>query len=298
MRTAFAISILFALSTPCRAADPETLLVWPQGAPGAVAAEEVDRPTLAIYQPPAEGRQRAAIVVCPGGGYSGLAMDHEGQQIADWLNAHGVTACVLKYRLGPRYHHPAPLSDAQRAIRIVRAQASELEIDPDKIGILGFSAGGHLASTAATHFDRGQSDAQDPIDRQSCRPDFAVLLYPVIALATEYAHAGSLKNLLGDAPDAKLLESLSNERQVTAETPPCFLVHTNEDKPVPAENSVLFYLALRKAGVPAEMHIYEFGRHGLGLGKVDPAFSTWPALCIQWMTRHGWLAAPEPNRAR
>lgn len=271
------------------AAEPQTRPLWPNGAPGAVGQEELDRPTLTIYQPPAERRQPVAVVVCPGGGYAGLAMDHEGQQVAEWLNSLGVTACVLKYRLGPRYRHPAPLSDAQRALRMVRAEAASLGVDRDKVGILGFSAGGHLTSTAATHFDRGEPDAKDPIDRESCRPDFAVLLYPVVAMATEYAHGGSKQNLLGDSPDAKLVESLSNERQVTAETPPCFLVHTNEDKPVPAENSLLFYQALRKAGVPAEMHVYEFGQHGLGLGQKDPAFSTWPALCATWMKRHGWL---------
>jgi acetyl esterase/lipase len=271
------------------AAEPEPRPLWPQGAPGAVGSEELDRPTLTIYQPPAEQRQRAAIVVCPGGGYAGLAMDHEGRQVADWLNAQGITACVLKYRLGPRYRHPAPLDDAQRAIRTVRAAADKLGIDRDKVGILGFSAGGHLASTAATHFAGGKPDSGDAIERESCRPDFAVLLYPVVAMATEYAHGGSKKNLLGDSPDEELVASLSNERQVTSETPPCFLVHTDEDKPVPAENSLLFYQALRKAGVPAELHVYQYGQHGLGLGPKDPAFSTWPALCATWLKRHGWL---------
>jgi acetyl esterase/lipase len=199
---------------------------------------------------------------------------------------------MLKYRISPRYKHPAPLQDAQRAIRTVRARAKEWNVDPDRIGILGFSAGGHLASTAATHFDKGNSDAQNPIERASCRPDFAVLVYPVISLTTEYTHRGSKRNLLGKNPDPKLAELLSNEKQVTAETPPTFLMHTSGDKGVPAENSILFYLALRKAGVPAEMHIYEKGGHGFGLAPNDPVLSTWPDRCIAWMRVRGILAKP------
>lgn len=284
-----AAMLLVALLGTARGAEPETIPLWPQGAPGAVGREPADSPTLTIYRPPAESRQPTAVVVCPGGGYAGLAMDHEGRQVAEWLNSLGVTACVLKYRLGPRYRHPAPLDDARRAIRTVRALAAELGVDPDKVGILGFSAGGHLASTAATHFDAGKADATDPVERSGCRPDFAVLLYPVVAMATPYAHGGSKQNLLGESPDPQLVESLSNERQVTSETPPCFLVHTDEDKAVPAENSLLFYQALRRAGVPGELHVYQYGPHGLGLGQKDPAFSTWPALCATWLKRHGWL---------
>jgi acetyl esterase/lipase len=271
------------------AVEPNPLLLWPDGAPGAIGSEERDKPSLTIYRPASDRGQHAAIVVCPGGGYAGLAMDHEGRQIAEWLNSLGITACVLKYRLGPRYHHPSPLLDAQRALRTVRANAAKWQLDPTKVGILGFSAGGHLASTAATHFDRGDASAPDAVDRQNARPDFAVLVYPVIALATEYAHAGSRRHLLGDKPDAKLVESLSNERQVTADTPPCFLVHTGEDKAVPPENSLLFYKALRKAGVPAELHVYERGPHGFGLGKADPSLTTWPGLCVAWLRKHNFL---------
>jgi acetyl esterase/lipase len=218
-----------------------------------------------------------------------LADNHEGRQVANWLNSLGIAAFVLKYRLGPRYHHPIELGDAQRAIRLVRAQATQFGVAPDRIGIMGFSAGGHLASTAGTHFDAGDAAASDPIDRASSRPDFLVLGYAVISFTTPYTHQGSLKNLLGDHPDPKLVENLSNELQVTSRTPPTFLFHTNEDKGVPAENSVLFYLALRKAGVPAEMHIFERGPHGVGLALADPALAMWPTLLANWFRERGLL---------
>jgi acetyl esterase/lipase len=275
------------------AAGPETVLLWPNGAPGALGKEDADQPSLAIYLPPAAARTATGVVVCPGGGYGKLAMDHEGRQVAAWLNARGVAAFVLKYRLGPRYHHPAPLQDAQRALRYVRAHAAEFHLAPDRIGIWGFSAGGHLASTAGTHFDAGDAGAADPIDRQSSRPDFMILAYPVITLTAEYTHKGSRQNLLGDNPDPKLVESLSNEKQVTPQTPPTFLFHTTEDTGVPPENSIAFYLALRKAGVPAEMHIYEHGQHGVGLAPADPILSTWTGRLADWMKRRGLLnAAP------
>jgi acetyl esterase/lipase len=219
-----------------------------------------------------------------------LADNHEGRQVANWLNSLGIAAFVLKYRLGPRYHHPIELGDAQRAIRMVRAQAAQFGVAPDRIGIMGFSAGGHLASTAGTHFDAGDPAASDPIEHAGSRPDFLVLGYPVISFTTVYTHKGSVKNLLGDHPDPKLVENLSNELQVTANTPPTFLFHTNEDKGVPAENSVLFYLALRKAGVPAEIHIFERGPHGVGLALADPALSMWPTLLANWFRVRGLLA--------
>jgi acetyl esterase/lipase len=239
----------------------------------------------------------ASAVVCPGGGYGMLAVEHEGKQVAEWLNSLGAAAFILKYRLGPRYHHPAMLEDAGRAIRTVRAGADRWSLDPHKIAIMGFSAGGHLASTAGTHFDAGKSDAENPIERVSSRPDRLILVYPVIALATPFGHTGSLRNLLGDNPSHELVESLSNERQVTKETPPTFLAHTNADKGVPAENSMLFALALRKAGVPVELHLFERGQHGLGLGggtaqfKIapDPAFQMWPKLCETWLKNQGFL---------
>jgi acetyl esterase/lipase len=271
------------------AQEPKTVPLWPGGAPGALSSDDADKPTLTIYLPWDKPVSRTGVVVCPGGGYGMLADNHEGRQVANWLNSLGIAAFVLKYRLGPRYHHPIELGDAQRAIRMVRAQASQYGVAPDRIGIMGFSAGGHLASTAGTHFDAGNLRAADPIDRASSRPDFLVLGYAVISFTTPYTHQGSLKNLLGEHPDPKLVENLSNELQVTPQTPPTFLFHTNEDKGVPAENSVLFYLALRKAGVPAEMHIFERGPHGVGLALADPALSMWPTLLANWLRGRGLL---------
>jgi acetyl esterase/lipase len=270
-------------------ADPETILLWPAGAPGAVGEQEADRPTLTAYLPPPEKAVGAGVVVCPGGGYATLALDHEGRQVAEWLNSLGVAAFVLRYRHAPRYRHPAPLQDAQRAIRLVRSRADRFRLAPDRIGIWGFSAGGHLASTAATHFDAGDPNAADPVERAGCRPDFLILAYPVISFTTPYVHKGSLRNLLGENPEAALLESLSNEKQVTPQTPPAFLFHTTEDKGVPPENSILFYLALRRAGVPAELHIYERGRHGVGLAPNDPVLSSWPARLADWLRVRGLL---------
>jgi acetyl esterase/lipase len=288
-----AISLAVGIASAQRpAAEPETVLLWPNGAPGAVGSEDVDKPTLTLYPAPEERSTGTAVVVCPGGGYRNLAMDHEGVQIARWLNSIGVSAFVLKYRLGPRYHHPAPLDDAQRALRYVRLNAGKFRIDPARVGIWGFSAGGHLASTAATHFDRGDPIDSEPIARMNARPDFAILGYPVITFTTEYTHEGSRRHLLGDNPDPKLVELLSNERQVTAETPPTFLVHTNEDTGVPPENSVLFYLALRRAGVPAELHIYERGRHGVGLAPTDLVLSSWPRRLADWLYSRGLLVTP------
>jgi len=195
----------------------------------------------------------------------------------------------LKYRLGPKYHHPAMIDDAQRAIRTVRTRAASMHIQPDRIGIWGFSAGGHLASTAATHFDAGNPNAPDPVDRAGSRPDFAILAYPVISLNSEYTHAGSRDNLLGKSPDPKLLDELSNDQKVTPQTPPTFLFHTSADRTVPVENSVRFYLALRKAGVPAEMHIFENGAHGAGLAPTDATLSAWPPLLANWLRERGLL---------
>ena len=262
----------------------QTAPLWPGGAPGAVGTEDRDRPELITYRASNPAATHPAVVVCPGGGYQNLAMDHEGKQIAEWLNARGISAFVLKYRLGPRYHHPAMLNDVQQAIRTVRSRAKELDITPDRIGVWGFSAGGHLASSAATHFET--------VDGVSSRPDFAVLTYPVITLTQElYVHKGSRENLLGKQPDAKLVETMSSELQVTPQTPPTFLFHTTGDSAVPPENSVLFYLALRKAGVPAEMHIFEKGQHGLGLAQSDPALRMWPMLLENWFRTRGILPA-------
>jgi acetyl esterase/lipase len=264
-------------------AQPKTELLWPQGAPGALGDEDKDKPSITIYLPDRAKATGTAVVVCPGGGYSALAIGHEGTQIAEWLNNLGVAAFVLKYRLGPKYHHPVELGDAQRALRIVRSRAKEFGVAPNRIGIWGFSAGGHLASTAETHFS-----VKDGV---SSRPDFAILCYPVVTFKDPYAHKGSRRNLLGEEPDPALVENLSNETQVTKDTPPTFLFHTNADTGVPAENSVNFYLALRKAGVPAEMHIFETGRHGVGLAQNDPVLSYWPPLLANWLRTRGLIPA-------
>jgi acetyl esterase/lipase len=269
--------------------DREFHLLWPEGAPGSRGDEAVDRPKITVYLAPPETRNGTAVVVCPGGAYRVVAADHEGRQVAEWLNTLGVSAFVLQYRLAPRYQHPAPLLDAQRALRMVRSRSAEWRIDPERVGILGFSAGGHLASTAATRLDAGNAAASDPIERMSSRPDFAVLAYPVISLRGPAAHAASRTNLLGDQPDPRLVDQLSSERQVTAETPPTFLFHTADDPSVPVENSLVFFQALQQAGVAAELHVFAHGRHGVGLAPGEPALSHWPRLCAQWMEARGLL---------
>jgi acetyl esterase/lipase len=268
--------------------QPVEMPLWENGAPGALGDTDADTPTLTVYQA-ARVATGTGVIVAPGGGYGALAMDHEGRQVASWFNAMGVTAFVLKYRLGPRYHHPIELGDAQRAIRLVRAKADTFGVLTDRIGMMGFSAGGHLTATAGTHFDAGKSDAPDPIDRASSRPDFLILGYPVISFDPAIKHAGSERNLLGEHPDPALVADLSNELRVTAQTPPTFLFHTTNDPGVPVENSVRFYLALVKAKVPAEMHLFENGEHGVGLALGDPALSAWPTLLANWLRARGLL---------
>ncbi|MES1213251.1 MAG: alpha/beta hydrolase [Singulisphaera sp.] len=286
-------AILVAACRSVPADEPPQILLWPEGAPGAVGSEDTDKPCIWVHRAPAEKAGGGAVIVCPGGGYRHLAMTYEGHEVAEWFNEYGVTAFVLRYRLGPRYHHPAQMSDAQRAIRLVRSRAKEWGIDPARIGIMGFSAGGHLASTAATHFDDGQADAKDPIDRVGCRPDFAILAYPVITLTGEYAHGGSRENLLGKDPPPELVASLCNQTQVTPRTPPTFLFHTTADTAVPPENSILFYEALRKAKVPGEMHIYQDGPHGVGLARNNAVLSTWPECLATWLEERGVLKKKE-----
>lgn len=292
---AFLVSAVMASPISAQSVDylgePRTIPLWEKAAPGALGDSDADRPTLTVYLPFVRTRGLdtvdTAVIVAPGGGYSHLAMNHEGRQVANWLNALGITAFVLKYRLGPRYHHPVELGDAQRAIRLVRARASEFFVSPERIGMMGFSAGGHLTATAATHFDAGDPSAADPIDHVSSRPDFIILGYPVISMNAPYVHAASRSMLLGDTPDAKLPDALSAELDVTAQTPPAFLFSTSADATVPVENSVLFYQALHKAGVPAELHIFEKGPHGVGLDLKDPVLGEWPTLLANWLRSRG-----------
>jgi acetyl esterase/lipase len=271
-----------------------TILLWPEGAPGALGKTDKDIPTLTPFLPDADKATGAAMVVCPGGGYGGLA-DHEGKDYALWLKDRGITAFVLKYRLGSAgYRHPIMLGDASRALRLVRASAKEWNLDPKRIGIMGSSAGGHLASTLLTHFDAGKPDSADSIEQQSSRPDLGILCYPVITMGDE-THAGSRNNLLGKDPSPELIKLLSNELHVTKETPPCFIFHSAEDKAVPVENSLQFAAALRRAGVPFDLHIYQKGAHGSGLGfvpydkYVTEKLHPWTRDCEFWLKQQGFM---------
>ena len=294
MKTSFLLSVSLLWSCVasfglCRADDWKPL--WPDGAPGANGTADIDVPALLAFPADKEKANGAGVVVCPGGGYGGLAMDHEGHQIVKWLNDRGYSAWILRYRLGSKgYHHPIQKGDVLRAIRTVRHNATSAGVDPNRIGVWGFSAGGHLASTAATHFDLGRKDSADPIEATSSRPDFAVLCYPVITMDEAFTHKGSRRNLFG--PDryenADLVELLSNENRVTKDTPPTFIFHTTEDQAVPVENAIAFYSALRKHSVSCEMHIYQKGRHGVGLGGNDPVLSTWPARLESWLETNGF----------
>ncbi len=273
------------------AQSPGPFPLWPDGAPGALGTEDKDIPTLTPFLPAPENATGAAIVICPGGGYGGLA-DHEGSHYARWLNEQGIAGFVLKYRLGSGgYRHPAMLQDAARAVRTVRARAAEWKLDPKRVGIMGSSAGGHLASTLLTHFDAGNSDAADLIERQSSRPDLGILCYPVISLTSPFTHQGSKRNLLGPEPSPDLARKLSSELQVTKDTPPCFVWHTWEDKGVPIENSLSFAEALQKNGVPFDLHIYERGPHGIGLGTRQYGRGErhpWTRDCEYWLKQRGF----------
>ena len=286
--------VLICVCPSSWAVAAEPIRLWDGDAPGALGKADHDIPTLTPYLPASDKANGTAIVICPGGGYGGLAA-HEGEGYAKFLADNGVAGFVLKYRLGSKgYRHPVMLGDASRAIRLVRAKADEWKIDPKRIGVMGSSAGGHLASTAVTHFDAGKPDAADAIDRQSSRPDFGVLCYAVISMEDGVTHGGSKKNLLGDKPDPALVELLSNEKQVTRETPPCFVWSTGEDKAVPVMNSLQFVMALEKAGVPYDFHVYRKGGHGIGLsegkngapaGEVHP----WGKDLLFWLQQNGWM---------
>ena len=281
----FAAGLFLINAIPMHATS---LPLWPTAAPGFLGDKPQDIPTLTAFLPPADQRNGASMVILPGGGYGALA-EHEGKGYADWLVAHGVSCYVLQYRLGSHgYRHPAMFNDAARALRTVRAWARREGLDPARIGIMGSSAGGHLASTLLTHFDAGQADAADPIDRESSRPDLGILCYPVITLET-YTHQGSKDNLLGKNPPAELVKFLSNEQQVTAQTPPCFIWHTAEDPAVPVENALLFATALSRTKVPFDLHIYQNGKHGLGLPAHGAGAPPWDSDCLYWMEKRGFM---------
>jgi acetyl esterase/lipase len=288
-----AITVLTAcliLSNLAHAQMNDPLPLWPNGAPGALGKEDKDIPTITPYLPDPAVATGAAMVICPGGGYGGLA-PHEGKDYALWLNQQGVAGFVVKYRLGPAgYRHPRMLEDVSRAVRFVRANAAAWKVDPKRVGVMGSSAGGHLASTLLTHFDAGKADAEDLIERQSSRPDLGILCYAVITLG-KHTHQGSKNNLLGKDPSPELVKLLSNELQVTAQTPPTFLWHTAEDTAVPVENSLDFAAALRKAGVPFALHVYQKGRHGLGLADKPPFNNVhpWAKDCLFWLKEQGFV---------
>jgi acetyl esterase/lipase len=272
----------------------EPIRLWTGNAPGSLGNKPQDVPTLTRISPDTDTANGTAVVICPGGGYAGLA-PHEGKGYADYLAAHGIECFVLKYRLGSDgYHHPAMIHDAQRAIRMVRANAPNWKIDPQRIGIMGSSAGGHLASTAIVHHDAGDAAAADPVDRQSSRPDFGILCYPVISMRDGVCHGGSRNNLLGDHPDPKLIDWLSTDENVDKDTPPCFIWTTGEDTAVPPENTLLFASALMRAKIPCDLHIYQKGGHGMGLGNGRKGNTVqnahpWASDLVFWFGENGWL---------
>ncbi len=286
------LTVLLCLSASATsvAKEPEKFLLWPEGAPDAKGDTEADKPALFLHRPEDGKANGACVIICPGGGYRALMMSYEGNDVARWFTKFGVTTAVLRSRIAPRYKHPAPMQDVHRAIRCARTNASAWGIDPKRIGVMGFSAGGHLAATAGVHHLAGDPLADDPVGQQATRPDFLVLAYPVISMQDGVTHAGSRANLLGRNPDPKLVEKMSLERQVSIHTPPTFLFHTDDDKVVKSENSVLFYNGLRKSKVPAEMHIYKSGPHGVGLDR-HAATKSWGSLLRTWMDTMGFLKA-------
>ncbi len=289
------LSILFAglvsIASAVLASPLPAEALWPSAAPGALGHGPDDIPTLTPYPADSKVSSGAAMVICPGGGYGGLAA-HEGNDYALFLNQHGITCFVLRYRLGSHgYRHPIMLEDAARAVRWVRSKAAEYRIDSHRVGIMGSSAGGHLASTLVTHFDSGNAAAVDSVEREGSRPDVGVLCYPVITMG-EFTHQGSRQNLLGERPSADLLDLLSNEKQVTPKTPPCFVWHTWEDKAVPLENSLQFVAALQRNGVPFDFHVYQKGHHGIGLAAKPPEFQgihPWAADLVVWLKVQGFV---------
>jgi acetyl esterase/lipase len=297
MRTSLALACVLAFATAAGAQTTQVIPLWPEGVPGAQpdGGEErvvdgrtynVQKPTL-LFRPGAEGRSTGtAVIICPGGGYARLAIANEGEGLAGFLQRLGVATFILKYRM-VEYGHPAPLQDALRAVRVVRSRAAEFGVDPGRIGIAGASAGGHLAASAAALHEAPEGRTGAPLDAVSARPDFVALLYPVITLREPWVHRGSRDNLIKG--DDSLVDRLSLDEQVRPGHPPVFLVHSGEDTSVPAEHSLFYYQALRKAGVPAEMHVYERGPHGFGIRAGLGTTSLWPERLREWLEMHGWL---------
>ena len=285
------ITALFAPAVLSHAQMQEAIPLWPDGAPGAIGTRTNDIPTLTPYLPDSQIATGAAIVILPGGGYDHLA-PHEGNDYALWLNQHGVTCFVLKYRLGSSgYHYPVQFQDSTRAMRWVRAHAKDYNIDSGRIGIMGSSAGGHLAALTLTGFDAGDKSSNDPVERQSSRPDLGILCYAVITMTGDFVEKGSRKYLLRASPSPELEEKASPQLHVTTNTPPCFVWCTYEDKAVPMENSMMFVEALRKNHVPFDLHIYETGRHGLGLADKPPFTHPhpWASDCLFWLKQRQFV---------
>jgi acetyl esterase/lipase len=294
------ILLLALISLSCYGQN-KVLNVWPDGVPGSMRCEtyfegstitgdhvshyeKVTIPTLTVFLPPADKANGTAVLICPGGGYGGLAFDHEGFAIAHWLNDNGIAGIILKYRLPSdlimKDKSIGPLQDAQEGIRIIRRNAGQWNINPGRIGVIGFSAGGHLASTLSTHF---AEKIYELTDTTSARPDFSLLIYPVISFDASFTHAGSRKNLIGDTPSEEMIRHFSNELMINGKTPPAFLVHSSDDKVVPVKNSLVYYEGLVKDNIPAEMHIFQAGGHGFGLSVNRGTQSAWPDLCLRWL---------------
>jgi acetyl esterase/lipase len=296
--TSLFVATVFASFVSSQTPAPPVIPLWPEGVPGALVnpapettsdqgvITNVSVPTMTVFEAPAASRTGAAVVICPGGGYKVLSFDKEGTAIAEWLNTLGVSAFVLKYRV-PAPGHPAPLQDVLRAIRLVRTDATKWGVDPQKIGVMGFSAGGHLAASASNLYDEPAGRTGAVIDSTSARPDFEILIYPVITMTAPLTHAGSVQFLLGQTPSQAARESMSVQNRVSAATPPAFLVHGSNDASVPVENSVHYYLALKKAGVQAEMHVYQNGPHGVGARPGFGPISDWPKRCEEWLRSRG-----------
>ena len=299
MKTFRAFSFAVLAAAPLLAADHAVIEIWPEGVPGLRAdatpqkletgrVSNVHKPTITVFPAPAASANGTAVIICPGGGYMRLSVENEGSLMAERFNQMGMTAFVLYYRM-VEYGHPAPLRDVLRAIRLVRSRAAEFNVKPDRIGVIGSSAGGHLAASASTLFDTADGRTGAALDKVSGRPDFAILLYPVITLKAPLAHAGSRTALLGKDATPEIIASMSLETRVTKETPPTFIVTTEDDRTVPVENSLMYYQALRTAAVPAELHVWPHGPHGFGMRLDLGGPSTWTLRCEEWMKANGWL---------